>query len=196
MSLVQTVAPAAEPITLTEAKDHLNVDGTFNDTSITFFIAAARGRCESFTGRQLITATWTWKFEGFPSGTLLFPRVPLAQVNSIKYLNNADPAMLTTIDTTVYQWKASPHLPGKLALADGESWPTDIKENTFETVEVEFDAGVSSVVGVADELKQAMLLMIGHWFKNRENTIAGAPLIQIPLAAEDLMMPFKTEWHG
>jgi hypothetical protein len=35
MLTVRTVAPATEPVTLTEAKAHLYVDGTADDTLIT-----------------------------------------------------------------------------------------------------------------------------------------------------------------
>ena len=43
------VTPAAsEPITLTEAKNFLRVDGTDDDTLITALISAAREMCESY----------------------------------------------------------------------------------------------------------------------------------------------------
>lgn len=54
----QTVAPAEEPVTLAEAKAHLRVSGTDEDAYIDALVKAARGRAESLTRRQLITATY------------------------------------------------------------------------------------------------------------------------------------------
>lgn len=197
MGLVQTIAPGVEPVTLAEAKDHLRVSGTDDDNALNAFIAAARGRCESFTGRQLILATWQWEFESFggDSTEFLVPKLPLVQIATVKYMNDATPSVLTTVTISDVDESVHPHLPGRFRPRDGVSWPTNVRANAYNNVQVVFDAGISSVLGVADELKQAMLLMIGHWHNNRENTVEGS-LSRIPLAAEDLMTPFKTEWHG
>jgi uncharacterized phiE125 gp8 family phage protein len=62
---VQTAAPAAEPITLAEAKAWLRVDGTDEDTLITALIAAARTHVENFTRRALITQQFEVSFDAF-----------------------------------------------------------------------------------------------------------------------------------
>ena len=54
-----TTEPATEPLTLTEAKEHLRVDGTDEDTLITSIITVARKLCENYTNRAFITQTWT-----------------------------------------------------------------------------------------------------------------------------------------
>ena len=62
------VTPAAsEPITLTEAKNFLRVDGTDDDTLISALISAAREMCESYCRRILVTTTIDEYFDGFPN---------------------------------------------------------------------------------------------------------------------------------
>jgi len=48
-----TTAVATEPVTLTEAKSHLRVIGTTDDTFITALISSARDFAEHYTGRAL-----------------------------------------------------------------------------------------------------------------------------------------------
>ena len=47
MSLTLITAPALEPITLSEAKLHLRVEHSVDDTLISVFITAARERASS-----------------------------------------------------------------------------------------------------------------------------------------------------
>ena len=54
-SLKRTTAPAAEPITLSEAKSHIRVDTAFDDTLITGYIKTAREWVEDYIDRALIT---------------------------------------------------------------------------------------------------------------------------------------------
>jgi len=58
MGLKQTVAPALEPVSLTEAKLHLRIDTTAEDVLISSLIKAARQYCENYQRRAYITQTW------------------------------------------------------------------------------------------------------------------------------------------
>lgn len=60
------IEPAIEPITLSEAKTHLRVDFTDDDTLITTLIIVARQAVEEFLGRALITQTWQVFYDRFP----------------------------------------------------------------------------------------------------------------------------------
>ena len=54
MSLTLVSPPAAEPVTLAEAKSHLKLDTSDEDTLIASLITAARARAEWHTGRALV----------------------------------------------------------------------------------------------------------------------------------------------
>lgn len=67
MSLKISVAPVTEPVSLDEAKLHLRVDLTDEDTLIDTLIAAAREDCEKFQNRAYISQTWELWLDAFPS---------------------------------------------------------------------------------------------------------------------------------
>ena len=89
MSLVQTAAPSVEPVTTTNQKDWMRVDGSDEDTIIGNLAAASRAYVEMSTNRQMITATWVYKFDTFPQGDLVLPISPLQSVTSITYVDTA-----------------------------------------------------------------------------------------------------------
>lgn len=62
-------APALEPISLAEAKNHLRVDTdlTEDDLLIGMMISAARGIAERFTKRAIITQQWKVFLDIFPN---------------------------------------------------------------------------------------------------------------------------------
>jgi uncharacterized phiE125 gp8 family phage protein len=107
MPLIQTQAPAVEPIVLADAKNFLRLDSdlTADDTLITLLISAARRYAESYTGRSFITQKWKlvldsfpgWSLMGMPYGTtyshpkqaVIFEKGPVQSVDSIVYVDMA-----------------------------------------------------------------------------------------------------------
>lgn len=64
--LIQRSAPTAEPISLVEAKLHLNVTITEDDSLVTSRVAAARQYAESITRRALVAQKWSALLDHFP----------------------------------------------------------------------------------------------------------------------------------
>ena len=58
MSVSLVTPPAAEPISLDQAKARLRIADTSQDAHLTHLIRSARQRVEGETGRALITQTW------------------------------------------------------------------------------------------------------------------------------------------
>jgi uncharacterized phiE125 gp8 family phage protein len=59
------------------------------------------------------------------------------------------------------------------------------------TVTVRFVAGYGANPGdVPEPLRQAMLLLIGHYYENREAVAAGT-LTELPFAVASLVFPFR-----
>lgn len=188
MSLKLITAPTAEPVTLLEAKDHLRVDGADEDALISVLITAARKWCEEYTGRQFVTATWDWTMDSFcPS--FVAPIPPLQSVTSIKYLDTA--AVEQTLASSVYRVDAVSE-PGRIALDYGQSWPST--HPVINAVTIRFVAGYGAPQAVPEPIRQAMLILIGEMYEQREESLVGTIQSSVPFGVRALLTPYKV-WN-
>lgn len=192
MSLVLVTAPTTEPVTLTEAKSHLRVTTTDEDTYITSLIGAARSLAESFLNRALLDQTWDWQLSGFRA-CLEVPHAPLQSVSYIKYvdgtgvLRTLDPAEYTVADAL------STTGPGRIVPAYGKSWPA--VRGMPNDVTVRFLAGYGAAASsVPQPIKWAVLLILAELYARRESALVGAVINSVPYSAEALMLPYVL--HG
>jgi len=162
MSTNLVTAPTIEPLTLTEAKNHLRVDITDDDTYITNLIVAARLAAENYTGRAFITQTWDLFIDKFPtSGAFIeIPKPPLQSVTTVKY-TDAD-GNQQTLASSVYTVDTNKEM-GTVTLAYNQSWPTI--RAVPNAVEIRFIAGYGATASTVPEgIKHAMRMLIGHLY--------------------------------
>lgn len=191
MSLVLATGPTAEPVTLAEAKAHCRVDLSDDDTLIGSLITAARTHVENTTRRALVQQTWDLYLSCLNSVEIPLP--PLQSVTHVKYYDSDNSQQ--TLSTDVYEVDTYSQ-PGGVALAYGETWPSTYKR--LDAVNIRFVAGYqdsgASPVDLADNIpqpiKHAMLLLIGHWYENRESSIVGVSINTIPEAVDALLSPY------
>lgn len=190
MALVLNTAPAEEPLTTDEAKNQTRVTGSAEDTLIDSFIVAARQQAEHVTRRAFITQTWAYSLDAWPDGDVIYvPKPPLQSISSVKYYGTDDTEY--TLSTDDYQVDTDSE-PGRIALVYGASWPSTTLR-TVNGIVVTFDAGYGDAASdVPDGIIQAMRLMIGHWYTNREAVVVGATANEVPLAAEMLLWQYRT----
>lgn len=133
----RTVAPKIEPISISEAKDHLRIDGTDNDSYIYGLILAAREWVEGYLGRSLIEQTWQLTIDGSfpPEFKLRYP--PLISVTSLQYVDTDQ--VTQTYSSDNYDVDTSSE-PGRITLDyDESSWPTVL--SNVNDVTVTYKAG-------------------------------------------------------
>lgn len=182
-SLNIVTAPTTEPVTLTEVKSQLRITGTDEDTYLGTLIVAAREYCERRQRRALITQTWDLFLDGWPAADYIqIPRPPLVSVTYVKYTDSA--GTVTTWDTANYIVDSN-KTPGVVSLAYSKSWPTATLRPTSPIV-VQFVAGYGTAAAVPQTAKHAMLLIISHWYENREATTE-LSLKELPMAVESLL---------
>lgn len=189
-SLNLVTAPTTELIGLDLAKSQCRVDLGDDDALIQGFIIAAREYVENYTGRQLVTARYELVLDGF-CDPIDIPKAPLQSVISVNYVDTS--GVTQTVPTANYlvTKPAGPTASrGRISRAFSTWWP--ITRYQADTVRVLFDAGYgddASAVPVA--LIQAQLLLISHWYRNREPVIDGR-FGPMPWAIEDLIGPYRT----
>jgi uncharacterized phiE125 gp8 family phage protein len=82
-----------------------------------------------------------------------------------------------------------------VVLENDEAWPTDMLHNN-NPIEIEAMFGYAASSDIPQSIKHAMLLMIGHWYENRENTITGVGINthEIPSGAKSLLEQYRVKW--
>ena len=166
-SLKRTTAPAAEPITLAEAKAHLRVDTSTDDTLITGYITTAREWVEDYIDRALITQRLVMTLDTFPEEIEL-PRPPMVAVGtatavSVTFVTGeaGGTAVLATTDYRVDRDST----PGIIRNTYAGSWPSHLIDKN--SVTVSWWAGYGSAADVPQRAKTAMLMCVHELYEKR-----------------------------
>lgn len=181
MGLVQT-SPSAAAVTLAEAKAHLRIDGNADDAVLSSLIVAATQYVETETRTAIVGGTFRLTLDSFPAGPeIKLPRPPLSGVSAVKYLDPAGAEQTLSASLYVADTAAK---PGRISLRPGSSWPAT--NGDANCVRIDFTAGHGDAASVPNLLKQCVLLMVGHWFENREAAI-DRRIDTVPLAVESIV---------
>lgn len=165
--LTLTTAAASEPVSLAQAKTQLRIDADGYDTDLTeFFIPSARMQVETFTDRQLITATYTMTFDAFRGRTINLPKGQLQSVTSVKYYDADDAQQTVSTD----DYRVIPGDNGRIEFKNGSSIPS--VEFRSDAVEVVYVCGYGlSATDVPDMLRTACLMQAAHLFEHRGDDV-------------------------
>lgn len=169
-SIAVVTPAAAEPITLSDAKAHLRVDHNDEDTLIDGLIAAARRYAEGYTRRALAAQVVDVFYDGFPACSPFdLPMPPVQSIDEVAYMAPSDDEETTLeADTYVVDTDAQ---PARVGLAASASWPAT--DDRIKTVRIRLTVGPGEGEGIPETIRQAMLLLIGHWYENREEVTLG-----------------------
>lgn len=181
------VAAAELPVTLDEAKNHLKVDVSADDTLITNLIKAATSSCEEYTNRFFITTSLNQYGDVWADISELF-KSPAKTITSIKYYDEDN--VLQTLSSSIYLLDVAV-MPSRIGLQPNQSFPTIA--NRINAIDVAYEVGVDDPANVDNGIKQAILLTIGHWYANRETVVVGRIATEIPMAAKYLLDQYKIQ---
>lgn len=193
MGLELITAPTSEPVSLVEAKAQCRIDIADEDGLIAGYILAARQAAEDFTRRKLATQTWdytidshwpTEKINGFWRPRIILPLPPLQSVTHIKYFDTN--GVEQTLDTNQYRVDRTSY-EGRIDAAYGVTWPSVCDQ--MATITVRMVVGYSAI---PEPVRQAILLTIAHFDKNREAVVTGTIATEIPMAAQALLFPYRS----
>ena len=183
-ALALYTAPAVEPLSVSDAAAHLRVDGTSDEQLIESLILAARRYCEGASGRSLVTQTWELQLDGWPCGDAIrLPRPPLQSVTSVTTYDSTGAAAVFAAANYLVDTRSQ---PGRLVLGYGKSWPSTVLRPAAGVV-VRYVAGYGLAAAVPETYKQAMQLLVGHWYEHREAAPAGALSREIEFAVSALL---------
>lgn len=186
MSGVDLVTPpAAEPITLAQAKAHLRVESDYDDTQISGLITASREAVEAYTRRTLLHTVWEYRMDGCFPWEIRLPRGPLRTTTglAITYVDDAGDTQTLAAD----QYQVSLGNVGVIRPAYGLTWPTT--RSQMDAVAVQFTAGEASASLIPGALLTGLLMELGNRYAYRESVTVQVMDISA-LSARNLLTPF------
>lgn len=186
MALTMTSGPAVEPVSLDEAKAHLRIDGTSEDALVASLILTSRLHIEAALGLALIHQGWRLILDSWPKGGIV--RVPLSPLTSVAEVRVKNAAGVGDVVAAADYSVVVAGRPQRL-IAKG-AWP--VPGVAAAGIEIDFTAGF----GVAAEdvpapIRQALLLLIAHWYEHRDPVEIGAPQTSVPHAVNRLLGPYR-----
>lgn len=153
------------------------------DTLLAGLIQAAREYAEGYQNRALITQTWELVLDAWPSRDYIdIPLPPLQSITDIKYKDSGGTEK--TLSSSKYIVDTD-SFTGRIVLSYGCSWPSDALYPSG-AIRIRFVAGYGLAASVPQNVKQSLLLLIGHWYENREAS-SEKPTKEIPFAVKALL---------
>lgn len=216
MRLVPITPPAAEPVTLDEAKLHARVLYDDDDALISSLIVAARKYCETAIKTALVTQSWTLMLDGFASAGGYYNRSirdVWASMGSLPYGAGFYPGMipnstglidvplppLQSVEAVQYYdfegtlqtvdpaaYNVSLGTPGRIQPAYSKVWP--IARPTIDAVQIQFTSGYGDATTVPENVKVAIKMMVAHWYENRE-AVSAVSMAAVPMCVDALLSP-------
>ncbi|MCB1541184.1 MAG: head-tail connector protein [Rhodoblastus sp.] len=201
MQSILIAPPAAEPVTLAEARSWLRVDTTDEDAAIGSLIAAAREIMEMATRRVLVMQSWRIVMDAWPpagadrSWTLLSTRpaalpgevvLPLAPVQSVAAIRIYDSMGVSqTLPTSSWRLVAAPERARIVFVATPPQPAASVAG-----IEIDVVAGYGDPPDTPAPLRHAILSLVSYWFDNRGD-VAGSDADNLPPRAAALIAPFR-----
>lgn len=174
---------AEEPIDLEEAKAQVRAiqEADDEDDLIEQMIAAAREYCENITGRALKACEVTAYPEN-TAGAQRLPWIPVGEIESVERRTTG----------------------GEYRPMSAEEYEVNRESGTFRIkmrsdgdtgVRLRYQAGYGAGE-VPPLIRQAMLMLIGHWYQNRESVQIGAVAsIEVELSTRNLLKQYRAWWY-
>ncbi len=188
MPLILTSGPLAEPVTLAEAKAHCRIDGADEDTLITSLILAARTHIERALGIALITQEWSLYLDAWPQNrTVEIPLGPLQKIERVQIFDASGTPALVLSDLYMADTGG---MRGRLIGKDGFAWP--VPGRVANGIEIAFTAGFGSgATDVPQPLRQAVLMLVAHWYEEREALAEAGQAMTAPGSVMSLLAPYR-----
>jgi uncharacterized phiE125 gp8 family phage protein len=163
--LTRITAPASEPVSLAEVKNHLAIIGTADDDLLTRLISSAVASfdgAEGRLGRCMISQEWRLDISGSFAPGIVLPMPPVISVDAVAYVDSAGATQ--TLDPADY-FAAGLGSTHAATVFPTTRWPS------ARSASVSFTAGFGDADAVPADIKDGILAVIGARYAWRESEI-------------------------
>lgn len=162
-----TTAPASEPISTADAKTYLNVSNTLHNTLIDNLVSASRVLYERYTDTAVISQTITQVWDLTPCDAVFELAVSPLITSTAPVLSYTDAnGSYQTFSSSNYTLDSISPL-ARIVKNTTASWPTT--GDFPNRWKCEYLAGYASASAVPEDIINAILLMVGFLYENRED---------------------------
>lgn len=182
MSAILLTPPLIEPLTLYEAKAFLRVEHADDDAVITALITAARVHVEAMTRRALLAQVWRFVLDAWPRDGRFPPRIgPLRELIAARVFDADGEAHAIDAEGFVVDAAANVIAAPRFALP--------MPGRAHAGIALDVLCGYGADAGdVPADLRQAVRLLLAHWYDNRVATADGAT---VPAGVGALLAPYR-----
>lgn len=184
MPSILLTAPAVEPVSLDEARAFLRVEHNDDDEVIAALAAGSRVHVEAQTRRALITQSWRITADSWPEdGRLQVLPAPLQELTVARVYDFNGNARAIDAQAFVLDKGAS-----ALAFAP---WALPAPGRLAAGIELDVVVGYGdAAIDVPEPLRQAIRLLVGHWYENRGLATLGTMTV-LPTTVAALIAPYR-----
>lgn len=208
--------PGSEPVTLSEAKSHLRLEESVDDTFVASCISGARQYLEKFCWRGFIEQTLELTQNGFrgadkqeqlspyvqatpepypvqtqrfqPYIELPFGHLAATPAIAVTYLDENGSSQVLSSSVYVVEGQGNDSMCGRLWLAANQTWPNAFDQ--FNSVTVSYKVGWTTS-NIPIPIKNAVLLMVSHMYENRVPIITGTIASPLDFTIDALLTPYR-----
>jgi uncharacterized phiE125 gp8 family phage protein len=162
-------------ITLDEVRTHCRIDLTYDDDLVAKMLAAAIRHVEQITGWVTTSQMYTKLIKKIPE-IIRLPLWPVTAITAIEIIGATTQNVASDfdIDLTERPAKVIP-LSKSFNVATGE------------TLLIAYTAGEADI---PDGMRQAVLMLVAHWYENREAIVVGTISSEVSLGVNQLLSPY------
>lgn len=187
-SVRRLTQPAVEPVSLSEAKTHLRVDTSTDDTYITALVKAAREWVEEYLDRSLVYTQWQVKADLFPV-EFEVPRPPIATAGTFTAVTltyESTDGTTKTVAGADYRVDRDA-TPAVVRNVYNGTWPSDVIYDA-NSVTLTFWAGYGAAgASVPQTIRHAVLMLVGHMYEHRLSVLTGTISKEIEFGVKALL---------
>lgn len=163
------------------------------DDLLNAIIVASRELVEDMTSRALLTQTWDYYFDSFPSTDYIkLPFGNLQDVAATQYVKytDSDGTQTTMVEDTDYLWETNGIGCGRVVLPYGVDWPS-FTAYPSNPIVIRFVCGWTTAALVFYKIKAACKLIAADLYANREGQIVSVQNYQVNRTVRALLSSAK-----
>lgn len=169
--------------TVDRVRHNSRISDKYDDQWIVDALASATDYCERALECCVARSNWRLTLDHFPASNapIAIPLWPIHQITAIAYTNvNGTNTTFNVIDIV------QPVGLGRYLLQPkfGINWPEAQSPNG---VRIEFSAGFEDLAAVPSTIQRAALMLISHWYENREAVLIGQTSKEIELGFNSMV---------